>query len=268
MFRIARWQMLCVFALATISTSLYAVDGVILIEPSRVRQGNITPGDAPGFPVTIAQSGSYRLTGNLAVPDAATTAIEITADNVTLDLNGFSIIGPNVCMPNPTRCSIAGTGIGVTAVGPAGVASPAGVRVMNGTIRGDGTVAEKIYATSNGGPGIVVGAGSVIDSIATMNGNGGIIGWIVRSSMAAQNAATGIFMRPGGILSGNTAYLNGGSGIYVSNGTAAGNAANNNTGFGIDAYCPASIVGNTATANTSGNIRTSGGVCTLSDNAQ
>jgi hypothetical protein len=75
---------------AALSTSLYAVDGVVLINQSQALAGNITPGDAPGFPVTISQSGSYRLTGNLIIPDANTTAIQITAENVTLDLNGLA----------------------------------------------------------------------------------------------------------------------------------------------------------------------------------
>jgi hypothetical protein len=51
----------------------------------------VTPGDDPGFPVTISQSGSYRLTGNLVVP-AYVDGINVNASNVTLDLNGFSII--------------------------------------------------------------------------------------------------------------------------------------------------------------------------------
>src|SRR3977135_1627429 len=97
-------RMVCVCALAAISSSLYAVDGVVLIDQNRALAGNVTPGDAPGFPVTISQSGSYRLSGNITVPDLNTTAIHITADYVTLDLNGFSINGPAVCTGSPTVC--------------------------------------------------------------------------------------------------------------------------------------------------------------------
>ena len=96
--------------LAAISSSLYAVDGVVLIDQKLARAGNVSPGDTPGFPVTISQPGSYRLSENLIVADAATTAIHITADNVTLDLNGFSIIGPTICTPNPTTCNFSGGG--------------------------------------------------------------------------------------------------------------------------------------------------------------
>jgi hypothetical protein len=60
--------------------------------------GNVTPGDAPGFPVTITQPGSYRLSSNLTAPPAA-NGIEITVSNVTIDLNGFTVLG--VPPPNP-----------------------------------------------------------------------------------------------------------------------------------------------------------------------
>ncbi len=98
-------RMTQVCMLAAISSSLYAVDGVILIDQNHALIGNITPGDAPGFPVTISQPGSYRLSGDLIVPDANTTAIQITADHVTLDLNGFAIIGPTVCTSSPANLS-------------------------------------------------------------------------------------------------------------------------------------------------------------------
>src|SRR5215471_14991683 len=59
--------------------------------------GGITPGDAPGFPVTITSPGNYVLDSDLAVADADTTAIDVSADNVTIDLNGFTIRGITVC---------------------------------------------------------------------------------------------------------------------------------------------------------------------------
>src|SRR5438128_5729077 len=77
---------------AGLSCNIYAVDGVVLIDQNRALAGSVTFGDAPGFPVTLSQPGSYRLSGNLTVPDANTTAIEVTANNVTIDLNGFSIL--------------------------------------------------------------------------------------------------------------------------------------------------------------------------------
>lgn len=81
---------LAAFALAPLAT--LAVDGVILIDQNKALAGNVTPGDAPGFPVTLTRPGSYRLSGNLTLP-AAADGIAVTSDGVSLDLNGFSIIG-------------------------------------------------------------------------------------------------------------------------------------------------------------------------------
>lgn len=69
-----------------------AADGVVLIDQNRALAGSLTVGDAPGFPVTISQPGSYQLSGNLNVPDGV-SGIEITANHVTLNLNGFTIAG-------------------------------------------------------------------------------------------------------------------------------------------------------------------------------
>lgn len=58
--------------------------------------GNVTPGDAPGYPVTISVPGHYRLMGNLQVP-SSTGGIHATVGGVTLDLNGFTVGGPGTC---------------------------------------------------------------------------------------------------------------------------------------------------------------------------
>lgn len=79
-------------ALALAPAVSFAVDGVILIDQNKALAGNVTPGDTPGFPVTITAPGSYRLAGNLTVPVGG-DGIAIAADGVTVDLNGFSIIG-------------------------------------------------------------------------------------------------------------------------------------------------------------------------------
>jgi hypothetical protein len=102
------------------SAAVYAVDGVILIDQNKAIAGGVTPADGPGFPVTISQPGSYRLSSNLTMPNASATAIQITADNVSLDLNGFSIIGTGT-FPN----AVAITGDGRKRI-----------RVLNGFISG------------------------------------------------------------------------------------------------------------------------------------
>src|SRR5262245_49658786 len=74
-----------------------AVDGVIEINQVSALAGGITPGDGAGFPVTLTQPGSYRLTGNLEIPTLGIGAIVVTAADVSIDLNGFAILGQNVC---------------------------------------------------------------------------------------------------------------------------------------------------------------------------
>src|SRR5258708_7288058 len=75
--------LLVVLAIALAPFSAFAVDGVVLINDSIVKaQG--------GYPYKIMQPGSYRLSGNL-VATLNQTAIQITANNVTLDLNGFNV---------------------------------------------------------------------------------------------------------------------------------------------------------------------------------
>jgi hypothetical protein len=69
----------------------FAVDGQVVINQSTVMAGG-------GFPYKITQPGSYKLSGNLNVPSPV-DGIDISTDNVTLDLNGFTITGAgiNVC---------------------------------------------------------------------------------------------------------------------------------------------------------------------------
>jgi hypothetical protein len=249
-------RMVCVCALAAISNSLYAVDGIILIDQNRALAGNVTPGDAPGFPVSISQSGSYRLSGNITVPDVNTTAIQITADFVTLDLNGFSIVGPNVCTPNPTTCSARGSGTGVLADDKTTGKGPLGVRVLNGAVRGMGldgislkgqvSAVERVISHSNGDFGINVLTGSVIDSVASVNNGTGIRAPKVSGSTAEQNGNIGILAFE--LATGNVAVLNGGSGILIGS-------------------CPSSIVGNTTVGNRGGGIVAGGSGCTLANNA-
>ena len=85
-----------ILAVITLAPAMvFAVDGVILIDQNKALAGNVTPGDGAGYPVILSLPGSYRLSGNLTVPISA-TGIQIAADGVSLDLNGFSITGPGI----------------------------------------------------------------------------------------------------------------------------------------------------------------------------
>ena len=98
----ARLVMLCLAGTFAMSPSAHARE-VVLITQAKAMAGNVTPGDAPGFPVSITRPGSYRLSSNLRSPSAV--AIQIDADGVTLNLNGFAIIGTYVFEDSPGAIS-------------------------------------------------------------------------------------------------------------------------------------------------------------------
>jgi len=112
-----------------VAGAAYAGDGVLEINQSCVATGCFA-GDTAGFPVTIATSGSYRLTSNIA---DVSSAITISGDSVTLDLGGFTLDGQGRCTGTPvTSCAGAGvSSLGITVSGDQ-------VRIRNGIVRGYG----------------------------------------------------------------------------------------------------------------------------------
>lgn len=68
------------------------------IEPRTPLSLTNTPGDANST-FRITAPGSYYLTGSMTVP-SNTNAIEVAASNVTIDLNGFSIVGAGGAVSN------------------------------------------------------------------------------------------------------------------------------------------------------------------------
>jgi len=236
----------------------HAVDGVILIDQNRALAGNVTPGDAPGFPVTISQPGSYRLSGNLTVPNANVTAIEITGDNVTIDLNGFAIIGPTVCTGSPPTCSpVSGTGFGITS------ATATTIAVYNGTVRGMGSsgiffttgasaaghIVERVRAESNGGNGIEIAGGNV--SYSTAIGNGGVGIGLFEGTASHNTAIANLYgiSVDDGTVSHNAALRNrDGAGIVMTVGIASHNTLFNN-GVGLQGTSTTGYTDNVMTGN-------------------
>src|SRR5262245_58659019 len=109
---------LSLLALAAVDAALalpglaLAVDGQVLITQARALAGGVTAGDTPGFPVTISEPGSYKPGSNLIVPDGNTDGIVITTSHVTIDLNGFAILGPVDCSGG-FLCAGEGSGRGI-----------------------------------------------------------------------------------------------------------------------------------------------------------
>ena len=181
----------------------------VTIDQAKAEAGSVTPGDAPGFPVTISQPGSYRLASNLTVADVNFGGIEITTPGgVTIDLNGYVIrgarCGPSRCTVNPPWVH----GIG----GYSNNFSVRDGRVENFGgfgIRADSRVnIERVQVSGNGTGGIVGNAWSrVVDSAALQNVGPGItlIAGIARGNLAAGNTGAQLQASNGAVLvSGNT----------------------------------------------------------------
>ena len=222
-----------------------AADGVIEINQASVEA-------AGGFPFEISEPGSYRLTGNLEVDDADTTAIWVRASYVVVDLNGFSILGPVVC-DSTGDCEERGGGAGVWAlpalpggnnvISPGGnqpQPQPVGVEVRNGVVAGMGNTGvggivegrvEAVRAISNGRDGISVRGGLVKGCVASRNGVNGIFGTnaLIESNTVIRNFGNGILSDFGAVVGNNvqtspTSADIGGVGVFLPGSAYAGNS--------------------------------------------
>ena len=218
------------FLLTGLASVSRAVDGVILIEQSRALAGNVTPGDAPGFPVTITRSGSYRLVTNLST-DSQTfpgfNGIEVAADDVTIDLNGFTL-------------SVGGYGI---SAGSSRIVDTHGrnLTIKNGTITGAGTNSSGITT---------VGYDTRVQDVVVRGNVGGI------SIGAAAGKRRAVIINS--IVSGN---VSGGITLYATDCLIEGNLISNNSGVGVEIKDPSgtdqsgggcTIANNTINQNTIG----------------
>ncbi len=213
-----------------------AVDGVIEINHAAALAGGITTADTSGYPVTLNRAGSYRLTGNLSTSSKNVTAIEITVDDVAIDLNGFAIGCTFAGLPIAACLPSTGSGVGVTVI------DRNRVTVRNGTIR------------EMGGDGVHAGLQSHVQNVGSFdNGGNGIFaepGSTVSNNLVGDNLGNGISAGSGSTVSGNTAYLNTKAGLSVGFGaTVIGNTARENVESGIVTGSGSTVSGNTAYQN-------------------
>jgi hypothetical protein len=246
-----------------------AVDGVIELSQTRALAGGVTVGDSPGFPVTLGTSASYRLTSHLVLPNETLDAIVVLAADVTIDLNGFSILGPTICTGTPPGEPVSCTPENSTAAGieAAGVS---GLTVLNGTVRGMPWTGVNcgprcrlvdLRVLTNGHDGILLGSGGLVEgcqldrnggygvrapggsdgstvrrSVVTYNGDGGISlfsGNLIESCMIGNNGGSGIVVTDARI-SGNSSWGNGLNGIVVNSGVVIGNLTYFNAVWGFN----------------------------------
>ena len=186
-----------------------AADGVIGIGEANVAATG-------GYPYVISAPGSYSLTSNLTVSDLDTDAIHITADHVTLDLNGFLVSGPAVCSGSPGSISCsAGSGRGIVSTNANVSVVEGGVSgfAAGGVLLGDGSRIAKLKVESNGGAGVQVGAVSrVEESLILLNAGDGIIagsGSSIFGNSASFNDAFGLDLGLGSGFADNILNQNG-----------------------------------------------------------
>jgi len=257
-----------VFACAIGAGPALAVDGAILINQARALAGSVTVGDTPGFPVSINTPGYYVLTSNLTVPNQNTTAIQINSNNVTIDLNGFAILGPNVCAtdgltvaaPCTLPATLANVGYGIDA-GTAVAFNVNNTRVINGTIDGMGAIGifanvnariEKVNVSNCGSYGIYTFGGVILDSLVRGNGATGIVttGAIIKDSRSIFNRGFGIQTQSISILTGNAIGTNLSYGLVLTaNSRYTDNIIDNNNGGNAN---PQVLSGTSAGVNTCG----------------
>lgn len=206
---------------------------------------------------TIHKPGSYVVTRNLTA-DTNESCLIIEANNVTLDLGGFTLMG-------------AFDFIGDELIESGGVTDNGlefqHIVVRNGTSTGflygidlaasSTVVVEDIGAIQNAGEGIRVGSGSTVRGNTIQYNDYGITtgsGCAVIDNIIYSNGDQyGIVAGPGNTISGNTASNNGfpyyGATIFADQGsTVTGNTVTEN-GRGIHVRCPSVVIGNTAVLN-------------------
>lgn len=239
--------------LSLLALPAVAADGVLEINQTCAVQTGCFQGDAAGFPVTIGTAGSYQLTGNLTVP-ANTTAVQIDSTNVTLDLGGFTVAGPNLCTGYPvTSCTSVNGNAGIQSDQFFVVARNGNVSGMAGpciALRGASSRVEDVRVLACGHTGIFVGP------FATVTG-----------SVSAGNHADGIYAKTGSLLERNEIHGTGAWGIvFESSNPHLGGALISNRVFqnanGIIGDAGVLLRGNVSRANSGYQISFNGGVST------
>ena len=252
------WAAMAVIAALIMITSAYAGD----LEPSDPPGSTMKtldevepriPIHADDLPMTITESGSYYFTESIEYADA-NTPITIEANDVTVDLMGYTLKGPD-----------SGYSYGIK------LSECSNVEVRNGTVRdfyrgittystGSDHRIINIRAVSNTVYGIYLAtAGCMVrDCTASGNGNTGIYlgdGCTVIGNTAYGNTSNGIIVGSGGTVKSNTAYDNGNSGFYVGIGcTVKSNTAYDNGNDGIYAYENCIVTNNNCYQNTDDGI--------------
>lgn len=201
-------------ACASIALAIFTSAPILAQPKPIVIEPNATGAAATKALSIINKPGSYVLSRNIVNGRAGTDSVEVTASNVTLDLQGFEIMS-----------TTSTTGVGINATGQSNVV------IRNGIIMGFG------------GPAIIGGTAANISSI-TASGNGiagggigGIscsTGCLINNNVIQGNLGIGMSFADttsgylGNVLHGNNGNTVG-TGGQVSGGTSLGQNLCNGT---------------------------------------
>jgi hypothetical protein len=219
------------------------------VEPRTAISQATTPGDATSV-FRIAAPGSYYLTANLA-GEAGKNGITVNINEaVTIDLNGFSLIG------------VPGSLNGLNAGGY--------VTVRNGSFEAWGgsglfmgqAIVDGVRANFNGQNGIRATWGSLITNCTTEsnNANGISVADVSRISgcISKGNSGRGIALDGACIVSDCVLYNNDGGGIFGGLATIRDNKFFSNQGFSIELTGFGVVTGNYISAGAGAAIFTAG----------
>jgi hypothetical protein len=201
--------------LMAVAGKALAVDGVHEINQSCAVNTGCFPGDDAGFPVMITESGSYRLTGNLSTSvSAISLPISTSVDNVTVDLNGFTVSGDASTQ----------NGIQLWAGNNWEIRNGTVIGFVNGIQQGQTSSGHRVIGVrvlDNSRRGIQISAGGAhrVEG-CTVTGNG------------ANGNLEGINIGSNSTVVGNTVANNFGFGVALGGGTGYADNVVNNNGLG------------------------------------
>lgn len=216
-------------------------------------QGSLTPSAAPAptmktlsqieprymitnIPMTITKSGSYYLTTNIVYAGAG-DGITIATNDVTIDLNGFSLTGPR---------NFSYTGIDYAN------SSVINITIRNGTIDRWGYGLrlwsyyhlQNLFVVSNYNAGADLYKNGVIENCSFIyNGDDGIHAYgplAISRCTAERNASAGFYLIGGATIQNCSASLNQGEGLIATSGSIISDCSvyNNYTnGISVDNGC-------------------------------
>jgi len=176
------------------------------------------------LPVTITQPGSYYLSESINFTKKNLTAIVLASNNVTIDLNGFTMTGPWTT----------GQATG-SAIATAWNTHIENIRIQNGTI------------THWGGPGIDLNIANLDSGI---DGPGTCWQYYLSQVTSTNNGGTGITATARGFIDHCIASYNAGDGIYVMHWTTISNCIlHGNMESGIVVFMACRVLDNSCNWN-------------------